>query len=140
MPSIFTKIIAGELPARFVWKDEIAVAFLTINPLRTGHTLVVPLKEVDHWLDLDPATAQHMMRIAQAVGRAQMKAFRPVKVGMTIAGLEVPHVHMHVFPVHSLVDFDFGRADKSPIPSEQDRAAQAIRDALRAAGHSEVSD
>lgn len=140
MPSIFTKIIAGELPGRFVWKDDLAVCFLTINPIRPGHALVVPRREVDHWLDLDPASAQHMMSVAQAIGRAQMKAFRPTKVGMIIAGLEVPHVHMHVFPVHSLADFDFARADKSPIPSEMDRAAQAIREALRAAGHAEVSD
>ena len=68
MPSIFSRIIAGELPGRFVWRDEVCVAFLSIAPLRPGHTLVVPIEEVDHWIDLDGDTASHLMRVAQAVG------------------------------------------------------------------------
>jgi histidine triad (HIT) family protein len=139
MASVFTKIIAGELPGRFVWKDERAVAFLTINPLKPGHTLVVPRDEVDHWLDLEPPLALHLMSVSQKVGQALQRAFRPTKVGMIIAGLEVPHVHLHLVPVTGLGDFDFSKADKSPDPKEMDRAADRIRGALRDAGHREVA-
>ncbi len=90
MPTVFTRIIDGELPGRFVWSDDVAVAFLSINPIRAGHTLVVPREEVDQWLDLDPATAAHLMTVAQQVARAQQRGFRPVRVGMIIAGLECP--------------------------------------------------
>lgn len=140
MASIFTRIIRGELPGRFVWKDEQAVALLTINPLRPGHTLVVPRQEVDHWLDLSPDLTQHLTRVAQQVGQAIQRGFRPTKVGLIIAGLEVPHVHLHLFPVHDLRDFDFSRADKDPKPAAMDAAAQAIRTALRELGCREVSD
>jgi len=138
--SIFTRIIGGELPGRFVWKDEHAVAFLTINPLRPGHTLVVPRLEVDHWLDLEPALAQHLMRVAQHVGQAIQRGFHPTKVGLIIAGLEVPHVHLHLVPVEDLRDFDFSRADKNPSPAVMDEAAKTLRGALRELGHREVSD
>jgi len=77
MPTIFSRIIAGELPARFVWKDEHAVAFLSNRPLRPGHTLVVPRLEVDHWLDVDPQILSHLTKIAQVIGRAQMTVFSP---------------------------------------------------------------
>lgn len=131
MASIFTRIIAGELPGRFVWEDEQCVGMLTINPLRPGHTLVIPRVEVDHWLDLDPSLTQHLMAVAQTIGKAQMQVFRPTKVGLIVAGLEVPHVHLHVFPVHSLADFDFTRADKNPAPAAQDRVAEQLRSALQ---------
>ena len=140
MPSIFTRIIRGELPGRFVWKDERVVAFLTINPLRPGHTLVVPRDEIDHWLDLPPDLLAHVARVSQSVGQAVQRALRPVKVGVIVAGLEVPHVHVHLVPVHSLGDFDFSKADKHPDPAAMDRAAVAIRGELRSAGHREVSD
>ena len=140
MPSIFTRIIRGELPGRFVWQDADAVAFLTINPLRPGHTLVVPRQEVDHWLDLEPALAQHLMRVAQQVGRAVQAGFQPVKVGLLVAGLEVPHVHLHVVPIHDLRDLEFSRADKNPDAGAMDRAAATLRAELRRMGCAEVSD
>ena len=139
MPSVFTRIIRGELPGRFVWQDERAVGFLTTGPLRPGHTLIVPRLEVDHWLDLEPALAQHLMHVAQQVGRAIQLGLRPVKVGLIIAGLEVPHVHLHLVPVHDLRDFDFSRAEKSPDPAEMDRAAATIRAELRRMGCAEVA-
>ncbi|CAG0997339.1 bis(5'-adenosyl)-triphosphatase [Myxococcaceae bacterium] len=140
MPSIFTRIIRGELPARFVWKDDRAVAFLTVNPLRPGHTLVVPREEVDHWLDLDPALASHLMLVSQTLGRAIQAGFAPVKVGLIVAGLEVPHVHLHLVPVHGLGDFDFSKAERNPDPAGMDRAAATIRSELRRMGRSEASD
>ncbi len=138
MPSLFTKIIRGEIPGRFVWRDERAVAFLTIAPLRPGHTLVVPIEEVDHWLDLPPDLLAHLTEVAHKVGQGIQQAFSPKKVGMMIAGLEVPHVHLHLVPIHELHDLDFSRADSSPDPAALDQAAEQLRTTLRAAGHTEV--
>jgi histidine triad (HIT) family protein len=140
MASVFTMIIDGELPGRFVWKDELCVAFLSINPLARGHTLVVPREEVDHWIDLDAALAQHLMAVSQKIGIALQIGFRPTKVGMMIAGLEVPHVHIHLVPIQGLHDLDFENADLAPDPDDLDAAADRIRAALRAHGHPEVSD
>lgn len=139
MASVFTRIIEGELPGRFVWQDEHCVAFLSIAPLKPGHTLVVPRQEVDHWIDLEPEANAHLMRVAQVVGRAQQQAFDPVRIGMMIAGLEVPHVHLHVVPISGEQDLDFGNADHRPRPEDLDAAAEAIRAALRAMGRSEVA-
>jgi histidine triad (HIT) family protein len=140
MASVFTRIINGELPARFVWKDEKAVVFLTINPIKPGHVLVVPRQEVDHWIDLEPELAKHLMVVAQAVGRAIQRAFHPVKVGSALVGIEVPHVHIHLIPLDAISDLDFSRAQKNPRPEDMDAAAQKIRTELRALGHSEVAE
>jgi histidine triad (HIT) family protein len=140
MPTLFTRIINGELPGRLVWKDDACVAFLSINPLRPGHTLVVPRAEVDHWLDLEPALAAHVMQAAQAIGKAQQRAFNPVKVGLMIAGLEVPHVHLHVVPITGLGDLNFANQDLHAKPADLDRAAAAVRASLRSLGYREVAD
>lgn len=138
MASVFTKIIRGELPGRFLWRDERAVAFLTIEPIRPGHALVVPVEEVDHWVDLEPALAAHLMTVAQAVGRAQMSAFSPRRIGMMIVGIDVPHVHLHTVPMDGLGDLDFARANRRPKAEDLDDAAERIRTALRSEGHAEV--
>ncbi len=139
MASVFTRIIRGELPARFVWKDEQCVAFLSIHPLRPGHTLVVPREEIDHWLDLPPPLLTHLTHTAQKIGRAIQRAFQPTKVGLMLAGLEVPHVHFHVVPIDSVYDLDFARQDLNPKPEDLDRAAEAIRQALRSLDYPEVA-
>ena len=140
MASVFTRIIDGELPGRFVWKDDLCAAFLSIAPLRPGHTLVVSRQEVDHWIDLDPATASHLMTVAQSIGRAQQQAFAPAKVGLIVAGLEVPHVHLHVVPIQSERDLHFGNADPDPKPADLDAAGMTLRAALRSLGYSETAD
>ena len=140
MPSIFTKIIRGELPGRFVWKDERAVAFLTINPVKPGHTLVVTRDEVDHWIDLAPDLAQHVMAVCHGVGRAIQRAFAPRRVGQAIVGIEVPHVHVHLIPLDAIGDLNFAHADPNPKPAALDEAAAKIRAALRELGYREVSD
>jgi histidine triad (HIT) family protein len=132
--TIFTRIIQGELPARFVWKDNLCVAFLSISPLRTGHTLVVPRQEVDHWIDLDPDLIAHMFQTAQTVGKAQMAGFKPVRIGLAIAGLEVPHTHIHVVPIRGVHDLDFDNQDPNPDPAMMDDAAETIRRELRRLG------
>ena len=139
MPTIFTQIIDGKLPARFVWKDDACVAFLSIRPLRPGHVLVVPRAEVDHWLDLDPALLAHLAETAQAIGKAQMAGFRPERVGVMLAGLEVPHCHFHVGPIRGLHDLDFGNQDPDPDPKMMDEAAETIRGELRKLGYTQVS-
>ena len=111
MTTLFTRIIDGELPGRFVHTDERCVAFLTIAPLQPGHTLVVPRDEVDHWIDLDPDVTAHLMRVAQRIGLAQQRAFSPARVGLIIAGMEVPHTHLHVVPIRTEADLDFAHAD-----------------------------
>ena len=140
MPSIFTRILAGELPAQFVWQDERVVAFLSINPLATGHTLVIPREEVDHWLDLPAELAAHCTRVAQTIGRALHGVYRPVKVGLMIAGLEVPHVHLHVTPIRGIHDMDFANQDDSATAEELDAAADRVRARLRTMGCEQVSD
>jgi histidine triad (HIT) family protein len=138
--TIFTRIIDGELPGRFVWKDDRCVAFLSIAPMRPGHTLVVPRAEVDHWIDLDVGTTSHLMRVAHEIGAAQMDAFAPARIGLVIAGLEVPHVHLHVVPIDAERDLSFANADPDPGADALDGAATRLRDALRARGASAVAD
>ena len=135
MATVFTRIINGELPGRFVWRDNLCVAFLSIQPLQPGHTLVVPVQEIDHWLDLDPALLSHLTEVARKVGQAQQRAFQPEKVGLMLAGLEVPHVHFHVVPINGAHDMDFSRAQNAPAEELED-AAQKIRAALRELGYS----
>jgi histidine triad (HIT) family protein len=138
MATLFTKIIEGEIPGRFVWRDDRAVAFLTIAPIRPGHVLVVPIEEVDHWVDLDADLAAHLTEVAQQVGRAQMAAFAPTRIGLIVAGLEVPHCHLHVIPIDAESDLSFAKADHDPSPAALDDAADRLRAALRAQGHAEV--
>ncbi len=140
MATIFTQIIEGRLPARFVWKDDESVAFLSNRPLRPGHSLVVPRQEIDHWLDLEPSMLAHLMEVAQAVGRAQMAGFKPERIGVMLAGLEVPHCHLHVVPIRGLHDLDFGNQDADPDPKAMDHAADTIRRELRRLGYAQVSD
>jgi histidine triad (HIT) family protein len=130
MATLFTRIINGELPGRFVWRDDRVVAFLTIAPLKPGHVLVVPIEEVDHWIDLEPDLLAHLMEVSQVIGRAVDRAFAPEKVGMMIAGLEVPHVHVHVVPMTSVRDLDFANADSNPSDESLEEAAERIRAAL----------
>jgi histidine triad (HIT) family protein len=139
MPTIFTRIIEGELPGTFVWRDDVCVAFLSIAPLKAGHTLVVPRAEVDHWIDLDPEVNAHLMRVAQQIATAQQRAFSPARVGLMIAGLEVPHVHLHVVPIDGLHDLDFDNA-RPGTPEALGAAAAALRAGLRDAGASGVSE
>lgn len=134
MASIFTKIIAGDLPGQFVWKDERAVAFMSIAPLKPGHALIVPRDEVDHWIDLEPDLMTHLTGVAHQVGLAIQKAFQPVKVGWTILGLEVPHTHIHVVPISSPFDLDFANADHGARAEDIAAAAEKIRIELRSAG------
>ena len=130
MTSVFTKIINGELPGRFVYEDDDVVAFLTIEPMTQGHTLVVPRAEIDQWQDIDSAVLNRVMAVAQRIGKAVCLAFDTERAGMIIAGLEVPHLHVHVFPARSLTDFGFAGVDRNPSPESLDEAQEKITAAL----------
>ena len=134
MPTVFTRIIEGEIPGRFVWRDDVCVAFLSINPLATGHVLVVPRQETDHWIDVDAQTWSHLTHVSQVIGHALQRAYSPAKVGMMLAGLEVPHCHIHLVPMNDVHDLDFANAAQDPDPGALDAAAERIRSALRDLG------
>jgi histidine triad (HIT) family protein len=133
--TLFSRIIKGEIPGRFVWRDDWCVAFLTIAPLRPGHTLVVPRAEVDEWTDADDDLMTHLMVVAKHIGAAQKTAFDAPRAGLVVAGFEVAHLHLHVFPAWTMDDFDFAEADGDPDPADLDGAADTLCQALRQAGH-----
>lgn len=136
MASVFSAIISGDIPGRFVWEDEDVVAFLTIAPVTQGHTLVVPRREVDQWQDVDGELFAKVTQVARTIGRAVRPAFDAPRAGLLIAGLEVPHLHLHVFPAYTMGDFDISGADPNPSPESMDEAADKIKSALREQGHS----
>ena len=139
MATIFTRIIEGDIPGTFVWRDDVCVAFLSINPLAHGHALVVPRAEVDQWIDLPDEVTAHLVRVSQAIGRAQRQAFGCERVGVIIAGYEVPHTHVHVIPTTHMRQLDFANAAASAAPGDLASAAAALVSALRAAGHAEAA-
>lgn len=134
MPSVFSAIIAGDIPGRFVWADDEIVAFLTIAPVTPGHVLVVPRAEIDQWQDIDGATFGKLTAVAQTIGQAVRKGFDAPRAGLLIAGLEVPHLHLHVFPAFKLEDFDISNADTNASAESLDEAAETVRAALRELG------
>jgi histidine triad (HIT) family protein len=139
MPTLFTRIIDGEIPGTFVWRDPDAVAFLSISPLRPGHVLVIPRLEVDHWLDCPPDVWNHLMSVASTLGRALQVVYEPTKVGLMVAGLEVPHLHVHLVPIDGVGDLDFSNArpaDRDELETE----AVRIREALTEQGATGVAD
>lgn len=139
MPTLFTRIIEGELPATFVWRDDEVVAFMSIEPLRRGHTLVVPVREVDHWLDCPAPLLDRLMDVSQRIGKAVHAAFESEKVGLMVAGLEVPHLHFHVVPINGVGDLDFGNVEGVADREELDEAAESIRRVLRQMGATGVA-
>ena len=129
MSTVFTKIINGEIPGRFIYRDETVAAFLTIEPIAYGHTLVVPVAEVDKWTDLEPEIWLHANEVAQEIGNAVIKAFGSQRAGYLIAGFEVPHAHIHVFPANDMSGYSLQnimRVDDTD-PAEMEAAAEKLR-------------
>ncbi len=135
MPSIFSRIIDGELPGRFVWQDEVCAAFLSINPSTDGHTLVVSREEVDRWTDAPAELVTHLMTVARTIGVAQQEEWECPRVGLLIQGYEIPHLHVHVWPTFSARDFDPRQIQINPDPAVLDSSAQRLRARLRTLGH-----
>ena len=136
MSTVFTKIIDGEFPGTFVWRDEHCVAFMSINPMAPGHVLVVPIAEIDHWID----APSELFSVTHTIGRAQRAAFGCDRVGVIVAGYEVPHTHVHVIPTSSMAQLSFANAAAAVDRDDLDSWAAAIRRELRAAGADGVSD
>ena len=130
MPTLFSRIIEGEIPGTFVWRDDLCVAFMSINPLARGHALVVPIDEIDHWIDAPADLLAHLFDVTHRIGRAQKQAFDCERVGVIIAGYEVPHTHVHVIPTDNMSQLSFENAATSVDPSELESAAAAIRAAM----------
>lgn len=139
MPTIFTRIIDGEIPGTFIWRDDLCVAFMSINPLRDGHVLVVPRREVDHWVECPAELRDHLFGVSQTIGAAIQEVYDPAKVGLMIAGLEVPHLHIHVVPIDGVRDLDFANAAAAVDRADLETAASAIRSVLQAMGAEGVS-
>ncbi len=131
MASIFTRIINGEIPCHKVAEDDRFIAFLDVRPLKPGHTLVVPKKEVDYIFDLDGKTLADMMLFAQKVARAMKEVIECNRIGMAVIGLEVPHAHIHLVPITRESDLLFTNPRVSPAPEEAEKLARSIGDHVR---------
>jgi histidine triad (HIT) family protein len=134
MTTVFTKIINGEIPGTFIYRDELCVSFLSINPIANGHVLVVPRDEIDQWTDLPSNLAQHILNVSHLIGQALKTSHPCERVGLIIAGYEINHCHVHVIPTHTMADLDFKNAAHSVSRTDLDRHAASIRAALPAVG------
>ncbi len=124
--TIFSKIIAGEIPSYKVAEDDEFYAFLDINPVNWGHTLVVPKQEVDYIFDLDPEYLGRMMKFSQRVAKALKETMPCRKIGVTVLGLEVPHAHIHLVPLQKEGDMDFSKKISDPDPQRMQEIAAGI--------------
>ena len=130
MTTIFSRIITGEIPGTFVHRDDMCVAFMTINPITDGHLLVVPVEEIDQWTDLPDDLAEHLFTISGRLGRALKAAFPCERVGMVIAGFEVAHCHIHLIPTMTMSDLSFANAAVSVDRARLEANAARIIEAL----------
>lgn len=130
MASIFTKIIKGEIPSYRIAEDDKYYAFLDINPLAKGHTLVVPKTEVDYIFDVEDESLGGMMVFAKKVARAIDEVMDCKRVGIVVLGLEVPHAHIHLIPINGLHDIEFSRPKLQLSKEEFEEIAEKIRQAL----------
>lgn len=137
MTSVFTHILEGTSPGRFIWRDETCFAILTIEPRRPGHTLVIPLAEVDRWTDLSEADAMHIFRVGRIIGLAQQAEWDSPRVGLMYEGYMVPHSHLHVWPSWTVFEYSHTGIDRNAKPAELDAAAIRLRARLEAEGHEE---
>ena len=139
MSTIFEKIIAGDIPANFIWKDDVCVAFMDVNPTTTGHCLVVPRIPVDHFYDLPEDVASHVFLVTQKISRTAHRVFDCSRVGVVLAGYGVPHTHIHVIPINSEKDLS-PETHSGDTPEEITAAATALRCALIEDGYNEATE
>jgi histidine triad (HIT) family protein len=130
MPTIFSRIIGGEIPCYKIAEDKDYFAFLDINPLAEGHTLVVPKKEIDYIFDLEDELLAGMLVFAKKIARAIGKSVPCKRVGIAVLGLEVPHAHIHLIPINNLGDIDFSKPKLKFTPEEFNKTAEKIKGAL----------
>lgn len=130
MATVFSKIVAGEIPCHKIAEDSEFFAFLDIHPVATGHTLVIPKEEVDYFFAIDDAKLGRMMAFAKRIARAQEQAIPCRRIGLTVIGLEVPHAHIHLVPITHESDMYFDRPKGTPTNDELAATAAAIREKL----------
>jgi len=131
MPSIFSRIVAGEIPAHKIAETDEFLAFLDVMPTTTGHTLVIPKQEVDYLFDLDDALYAGLLLFAKRVASAVEKAIPCQRIGVAVVGLEVPHAHVHLIPLNSMADMDFSqKLEPRPTADELAATAEKIRERL----------
>ncbi|HBH07127.1 MAG TPA: HIT family protein [Flavobacteriales bacterium] len=128
MPSIFTRIVEGEIPSYKVAEDDRFLAFLDINPLAEGHTLVVPKQEIDYLFDLPPDLLGDLMKFTQKVALAMDRVFDCERIGVSVIGLEVPHAHVHLIPIKGIFDMDFSQPKMNFTAEQFETVAQKIRE------------
>ncbi len=124
--TIFSKIIAGEIPSYKIAKDDKFYAFLDINPLKEGHTLVVPRQEIDYFFDMPDDFLKSILLFAKPIAKAIEQSFECNRCGISVIGLEVPHAHMHLIPINSADDLNFTRKKLNPSPQELKTAQEKI--------------
>jgi histidine triad (HIT) family protein len=128
--TIFTRIIEGEIPGTFVYRDSLCVAFLSINPLAIGHLLVVPIEEVDHWIDMSQELSAHLFTVSHRISRAISQVFPCERIGLIIAGYEINHCHIHLIPSQTMNDLNFTNAaasvDRGVLESQAKRIIEAL--------------
>jgi len=129
--TLFTRIIQGQIPGTFVYRDDLCVAFMTINPITAGHVLVVPIDEVDEWTDLSSELRSQLFIVAAQIGEAQKMAFKCERIALIIAGFEVPHCHLHLIPSNSMADLNFENAVTSANRDDLEQSSTLIIDELR---------
>jgi histidine triad (HIT) family protein len=129
--TLFTRIIQGQIPGTFVYRDDLCVAFMTINPITAGHVLVVPIDEVDEWTDLSSELRSQLFIVAAQIGEAQKMAFKCERIALIIAGFEVPHCHLHLIPSNSMADLNFENAVTSANRDDLEQSSSLIIDELR---------
>ena len=130
MATVFSKIVAGEIPCHKIAEDSEFFAFLDIHPVATGHTLVIPKEEVDYLFAIDDAKLGRMLAFAKRIARAQEQAIPCRRIGLTVIGLEVPHAHIHLVPITHESDMYFDRPKGTPTNDELAATAAAIREKL----------
>jgi len=137
MSSVFTRILDGESPGRFVWVDDSIFGILTIEPRKPGHTLVIPRIEVDKWSDLPEDLAMHIFRVGRLIGLAQQEEWGSPRVGVMYEGYVVPHSHLHVWPSWNVFEYSHTGIERNARPKELDEAGERLRSRLIARGHGE---
>ena len=130
MASIFSRIIDREIPAHIIAEDDSFLAFLDINPLAEGHTLVIPKNETDYFFDLEDQWLAGIMPFAKKVAKAIEQVVECERIGVSVIGLEVPHAHVHLIPINGIADMDFGKMKLSPTQHELAEIAEKIRSSL----------
>ncbi len=129
--TLFSRIIQGQIPGTFVYRDDFCVAFMTINPITTGHLLVVPIDEVDEWTDLPSELSSHLFKVAAQISEALKIAFKCARIALIIAGYVIPHCHLHLIPSNSMADLNFENAITSSNRDDLEQSSALIIAELR---------